>query len=57
MAVYNLAGAVEIVPGAGGDVVVEVRRGGSDGGTGDIQTTRVDRREALVIRYSGDRIG
>ena len=56
VAVYNLAGDVEIVPGSGSDVVVEVMRGGSDANRLDIQTIRVDGREALVIRYPDDRI-
>ena len=56
VAVFNLAGDVEIVPGSGSDVVVEVMRGGSDASRLDIQTLRVDGREALVIRYPEDRI-
>ena len=30
VAVYNLAGAVEIVPGSGGEMIVQVMRGGKD---------------------------
>jgi len=56
VAVYNLAGAVEIVSGSGSDVVVEVMRGGSDATSLDIQTVRADGREALVIRYPADRV-
>jgi len=56
VAVFNLAGSVEIVPGSGSDVVVEVMRGGRDASRLDIQTTRVEGREALVIRYPEDRI-
>jgi hypothetical protein len=56
VAVFNLAGAVEIVPGSGGDVVVEVMGGGRDAGRLDIQTLRVDGREALVIRYPDDEV-
>jgi hypothetical protein len=56
VAVFNLAGVVEIVPGSGGDVVVEVMGGGRDAGRLDIQTLRVDGREALVIRYPADEV-
>ena len=30
VAIYNLAGTVEIVPGSGADVVVRIERGGRD---------------------------
>ena len=55
-AVYNLAGAVEIVPGSGGDVVVQVMAGGSDARQLEFDVFEVDGREALVIRYPGDEI-
>jgi lia operon protein LiaG len=56
VAVYNLAGAVEIVPGSGSDVVVEITRGGSDARQLEIDVKEVEGREALVIRYPSDRI-
>lgn len=56
VAVYNLAGAVEIVPGSGSDVVVEITRGGSDARELEVQVMGVEGREALVVRYPGDRI-
>jgi hypothetical protein len=56
VAVYNLAGAVEIVPGSGNEVVVQVMRGGGDAGRLDIGLRQVDGREALVIRYPADRV-
>jgi len=56
VAVYNLAGAVDIVPGSGGDVVVEVMRGGADAARLDVQTLQVDGRAALVILYPEDRV-
>jgi DUF4097 and DUF4098 domain-containing protein YvlB len=55
-AVYNLAGAVEIVPGSGSDVVVQVMAGGSDARQLEFDVFEVDGREALVIRYPGDEI-
>ncbi|MGD2122528.1 MAG: DUF4097 family beta strand repeat-containing protein [Gemmatimonadota bacterium] len=56
VAVYNLAGTVEIVPGAGSDVVVEVIRGGGDAGQLEIGVREVAGREALVIRYPAERV-
>jgi hypothetical protein len=56
VAVFNLAGAVEIVPGSGGDVTVEIMRGGSDASRLEVRTVRVDGWDALVIHYPGDEI-
>lgn len=56
VAVYNLAGTAEIVPGSGSDVVVRVTRGGDDAGRLEVGTTEVRGREALVIRYPADRV-
>jgi lia operon protein LiaG len=56
VAIFNLAGTVEIVPGSGGDVVVEVMRGGADASRLEVRTLRVDDREALVVMYPEDRI-
>jgi hypothetical protein len=55
-AVYNLAGSVEIVPGSGGEVVVQVTRGGSDAGRLELSVMEVDGREALIIRYPDDQV-
>ncbi len=56
VAVYNLAGTVEIVPGSGNEVVVQVRRGGGDAGQLDIGVREANGRQALVIRYPSDRV-
>lgn len=56
VAVYNLAGEVEIVAGGGSDVVVQVMRGGGDAQRLEVETIQADGREALVIRYPDDRI-
>lgn len=52
VAIHNLAGEVRVVAGSGGDVVVEVTRGGSDA-----RQLRVDRNaERLVVVTPGDRV-
>jgi hypothetical protein len=56
VAVYNLAGQVEIVAGSGSEVVVEVRRGGSDASRIQLETMNVRGAEALVLRYPDDRV-
>jgi lia operon protein LiaG len=56
VAVYNLAGTVEIVPGSGGDVVVQVMRGGADARQLEVGIQEVDGRQALVIRYPADQV-
>lgn len=56
VAVYNLAGEVEVVPGRGSDVVVTVMRGGDDAERLDIEMTEVGGYEALVIRYPSDEV-
>ena len=56
VAVYNLAGAVEIVPGSGSEVVIQVMLGGSDAGQLEFDVREVDGREALIIRYPSDRV-
>jgi len=54
VAIYNLAGRVEVMEGSGSDVVVQVMRGGDDGQRLNLDVTRKDGREALVIQYPGD---
>ena len=56
VAVYNLAGEVEVVPGTGSDVVVEVTRGGGDGDRLEIEVGEVRGREALRVIYPSDRV-
>lgn len=54
--VYNLAGTVEVVPGTGSGVVVEVARGGADADELRIETGTARGRESLRVRYPGDRV-
>ena len=56
VAVYNLAGDVEVVPGRGSEVVVTVTRGGSDAAELDVEMHEVDGYEALVVRYPSDQV-
>lgn len=56
VAVYNLAGTVEIVPGSGGEVVVQVMRGGRDAQQLEVDQLRVDGRQALIVRYPSDEV-
>ncbi len=56
VAVYNLAGSLEIVPGTGAEVVVQVMRGGGDAGRLDVGVQEVDGRQALVIRYPAEQV-
>lgn len=56
VAVYNLAGAVEVVRGDGSQVVVEVTRGGADRGRLSVETGRIGGRETLRVIYPGDRV-
>ncbi|MFH1765464.1 MAG: DUF4097 family beta strand repeat-containing protein [Gemmatimonadota bacterium] len=56
VAVYNLAGAVEVVPGSGSEVVVQVTRGGKDAGQLEVGVREVEGRQALVIRYPADQV-
>jgi hypothetical protein len=56
VAVYNLAGSVEVVRGSGSDVVVTLDRGGDDGSRLNIDIREVNGREALVVRYPADEV-
>ncbi len=56
VAVYNLAGEVEVVRGTGSDVIVEVTRGGADGDRLEIEVGQVRGREALRVVYPADRV-
>lgn len=55
-AVYNLAGEIEVVAGTGSDVIVEVTRGGRDGGALRVEVGDVGRVRALRVIYPEDRI-
>jgi lia operon protein LiaG len=56
VAVYNLAGRVQIEGGGGSDVSVEVSRGGSNGRSLRIATGEIRGRETLRVIYGDDRI-
>ena len=56
VAVYNLAGHVELVRGSGSDVVVHVTRGGDDASRLEIEVGQVRGREALRVIYPEDEI-
>lgn len=56
VAVYNLAGEVEVVRGSGSEVVVTLVRGGDDGGALEVETRDVQGWDALVVRYPSDEI-
>lgn len=56
VAVYNLAGQIEVRSGSGSAVVVEITRGGSDADQLVIETGEIDDRQTLRIIYPDDRI-
>lgn len=56
VAVYNLAGEVDVVRGEGSQVVVEMARGGSDRDRLSVETGRIGGRETLRVIYPGDRV-
>jgi hypothetical protein len=56
VAIYNLAGQVEVVGGSGSDVVVEVMRGGSDAEQLTVEVGEVRGRETLRVIYPADRV-
>ncbi len=56
VAVYNLAGHVEVVRGSGSDVVVRIDRGGADASELRIEAGEVRGRSTLRIIYPDDQI-
>lgn len=56
VAVYNLAGRVEIVQGSGSDVVVRIARGGRDASDLRIETGEIRGRSTLRVIYPDDQI-
>ncbi|MGK7311769.1 MAG: DUF4097 family beta strand repeat-containing protein [Candidatus Longimicrobiales bacterium M2_2A_002] len=56
VAVYNLAGEVDLVAGDGDEVTVRVMRGGADGDALDVQIGEIDGRQTLRVVYPSDRI-
>ncbi len=56
VAVYNLAGAVRVVPGTGDEVVVSVEAKGADAGRLSVESGPIRGTQALRVRYPADRI-
>jgi hypothetical protein len=56
VAIYNLAGKVEVVPGTGSEVVVEIARGGRDASDLELETGLIHGRSTLRVIYPSDRI-
>lgn len=56
VAVYNLAGEIEVVRGTGNDVVVEVTRGGPDADQLDVAIGEVRGHQALRVLYPDDNV-
>ncbi len=56
VAIYNLAGEVEVVRGGGSGVEVEIDRGGADGERLRVEVDRIDGSEALRVIYPDDRV-
>lgn len=56
VAIYNLAGQVRLEPGTGGDVTVQVTRGGADAAKLKVAQSKRDGVETLRFIYPGDRI-
>lgn len=56
VAVYNLAGHVQVVPGSGSDVVVRVTRGGRDASRLEVETGPIGGRGTLRVIYPSDEV-
>ena len=56
VAIYNVAGQVDVVGSEGSQVVVDVRRGGGDGTDLRVEVGSIGGRETLRVIYPGDRI-
>ena len=56
VAIYNLAGEVEVVGVDGDRVSVRVMRGGSDGGELDVQVGEIAGRQTLRVIYPASRV-
>lgn len=56
VAIYNLAGRVEVVAGTGPDVVVRIAREGSDADRLAVETGRIGGRETLRVVYPEDEV-
>lgn len=56
VAVYNLAGHVQVVPGSGSEVVVRVSRGGRDASRLQVETGPIGGRGTLRVIYPSDEV-
>ncbi len=56
IAIYNVAGEVRIEPGRGENVVVEITRGGRDGGALRVDRTSANGWRQLIVHYPNERI-
>ncbi len=56
VAVYNLAGKMQVVAGRGSQVEAEVARQGRDGGKLKVETGRIGERQTLRVIYPANRV-
>jgi lia operon protein LiaG len=56
VAIYNLAGRLRVQPGTGGEVVVEVTRGGHDASQLTLATGAIRGAQTLRVIYPSDRL-
>jgi lia operon protein LiaG len=56
VAVYDLAGHVQLVRGSGSDVVVRIQRGGADSASLHVETGEIAGRPTLRVIFPGDEI-
>jgi lia operon protein LiaG len=56
VAVYNIAGVMQVVGGSGSDVTVEITRGGGEASKLQIESGRVRGRESLRVIYPDRRV-
>jgi len=56
VAVYNIAGVMQVVGGTGNEVTVEITRGGGDASKLQIESGRVRGRESLRVIYPDRRV-
>ena len=56
VAVYNIAGVMQVVGGSAGDVTVEITRGGAEASKLQIESGRVRGRESLRVIYPDRRV-
>ena len=56
VAIFNLAGTVQVRSTSGGQVTVDVTRGGRDGGQLRVETGSIEGRQTLRVVYPGTRV-